>query len=47
MALNALNYDVTRDGQQFIFAASSDTQRSLPLTVIHNWRVGLDLPDAK
>lgn len=51
-AISALQHpnicnDVTRDGQSFIFAASSDTQRSLPLTVIHNWRVGFDLPDAK
>ncbi len=42
--LNPHTYDVTRDGEQFILSTTDDTLPPLPLTVIHNWRVGLDLP---
>ena len=34
-------FDVTADGQRFIFAEPGEKQATLPLTVVLNWQAGL------
>ena len=37
---SAYVYDVTRDGQRFLFTARADSEGTLPLTLVTNWYAG-------